>query len=224
MHILVLGGTGAMGLLIIQELLAAPASHTLVVYARSPNKLSDEISSHERVKVIKGELTERESLSAALEGVHAVVSTLGPTVSNGPFHPAGTPLAKAYALLIELMKEKNITRIIALGTASIKDPNDKSSIKFWALVKGVATFARHAYEDIVAIGETVRGAEGLVYTLGRVPLLSSGETEKDRKYVAGYIGDGKTGVWLPRLAFAVFITEELEKNEWVKKSPLVTGA
>lgn len=224
MHILVLGGTGAIGLLLIQELLASQANHTLVVYARSPNKVPEDVSSHERVKIVKGELTERDALAAALEGVHAVVSTLGPAVSKGPFHPPDKPLAKAYKLLIELMQEKNITRLIALGTASNKDPNDKPSFKFWTLVSGVATFAHHAYADVVALGETIRGTEGLMYTLGRVPLLSSGTTDKDRKYVAGYIGDGKTSVWLPRLAYAVFVTEELEKNEWVRKSPLITGA
>jgi hypothetical protein len=224
MHILVLGGTGAIGLLLIRELLASQANHTLVVYARSPNKLPDDLTSHDRVKVAKGELMDRDAMSAALEGIHAVVSTLGPAVSKGPFHPPGTPLAKGYKLLIELMQERNITRLIALGTASNKDPNDKSSIKFWTLVTGVATFAHHAYEDVVAIGETIRGTEGLIYTLGRVPILTSGEKEQDRKYVAGYIGDGKTGVWLPRLAYAVFVTEELEKNEWVRKSPLVSGA
>lgn len=218
MRVLVLGGTGGIGPLLIQELLTA--LHTVIIYARSPQKLPDSITSNPNAVIIKGELTESDNLEKALEGVHAVVSTLGPSVSKGPLHPSDTPLAKAYALLVSLMQKGNVKRLIALGTASIKDSNDKFDLRFSLLVSGVATLAYTAYKDVVAIGETIRSSEGLVWTIARVPILTSSE-KKD--YISGYIGDGKIKTSLSRSAYAAFVVNELEKNEWANKAPMLSS-
>lgn len=220
MHVLVLGGTGPCGLQLIEQ--ALTLNHTVVVYARSPQKLPQTISSNPSVTVTVGELMDEEKLSAAMEGVHAVLSALGPAVKNGPFHPSDTPLARAYALLIKVMKARNVKRLIALGTASMKDEHDKFSLEFSVLVGGVAIFAHNAYKDVVAIGETIRAAppEELVWTIARVPLL----TEKpETDVIAGYVGDGKTRTKLSRAAFAAFVLRELEENEWCGKAPLISS-
>jgi len=218
MRVLILGATGAAGVLLIQEALAA--SHTVVVYARSPDKLAEEIRHDPRVTVHKGELDDREALSSAIMGVDAVLSALGPSVSRGPMHPKGTPLARAYSLIIELMIGHRVRRLLALGTPSITDPSDKFSLRMSIIVNGVATLARTAYEDVVAIGETIRTqGNDLDWTIVRVPLLSGAN---DKNLVVGYVGDGKTGIWVTRAGFASFVVQELEKNEWVKKAPLIT--
>ncbi|KAG1874218.1 NAD-P-binding protein [Suillus tomentosus] len=218
MRVLILGATGAAGVLLIQEALAA--SHTVVVYARSPDKLAEEIRHDPRVTVHKGELDDREALSSAIMGVDAVLSALGPSVSRGPMHPKGTPLARAYSLIIELMIGHRVRRLLALGTPSITDPSDKFSLRMSIIVNGVATLARTAYEDVVAIGETIRTqGNDLDWTIVRVPLLSGAD---DKNLVVGYVGDGKTGIWVTRVGFASFVVQELEKNEWVKKAPLIT--
>ncbi|KAG2109635.1 NAD-P-binding protein [Suillus discolor] len=218
MRVLILGATGAAGVLLIQEALAA--SHTVVVYARSPDKLSEDIRYDPRVTIHKGELDDREALSSAIMSVDAVLSALGPSVSRGPMHPKGTPLARAYSLIIELMIGHHVHRLLALGTPSITDPNDKFSLRMSIIVNGVATLARTAYEDVVAIGETIRTqGNDLDWTIVRVPLLSGAN---DKNVVVGYVGDGKTGIWVTRAGFASFVVQELEKNEWVKKAPLIT--
>jgi len=218
MRVLILGATGAAGVLLIQEALAA--SHTVLIYARSPEKLPEQTRSHPRVTVHKGELNDREALLSAMKEVDAVLSALGPSVSRGPLHPKGTPLARAYSLIIELMRIQGVRRLLALGTASITDPNDKFSLRMSVLVTGVATLAHTAYEDVVAIGKTIRTqGNDLDWTIVRVPLLSGSD---DKNFVAGYVGDGKTGTCLARAGFASFVVQELEKNEWVKKAPLIT--
>jgi putative NADH-flavin reductase len=217
MRILILGATGPTGLSLIGEALAR--QHTVVLYVRSPEKLPEDISTHPAVTVVKGSLDDLPAISTALDGVQAVVSALGPSVKKGPFHPSDTPLAHGYSHIIAAMLAHNVLRLIALGTASITDPNDKFNYQFWVLVSGVAVFARNAYKDVVAIGKTIReeGAE-LEWTIARVPVL----TDKESKEVfAGYIGDGKTKTTLSRAAFADFVLGELEKNEWVKTAPLV---
>jgi putative NADH-flavin reductase len=126
MRILILGGTGAIGLLLIRE--ALEHHHTVTVYARSPEKLPEDITKNTAVVVIKGQLLDEDQLSKAMEGVNAVISALGPAVLRGPFHPSDTPLAKAYSLLIKVMHRYDVKRLIALGTSSIRDPNDKPNV------------------------------------------------------------------------------------------------
>lgn len=133
MQILVLGGTGPVGILIIQK--ALEKHHTAIVYARSPSKLPSDILFNPRVKVVEGSLTDSDALERAFAvegGVDAVVSALGPPVLG--IHPSGNPLAQGYMKVIEVAKSKGVKRFIVLGTASIKDDEDKSDWKFTALV------------------------------------------------------------------------------------------
>lgn len=145
---------------------------------------------------------------------------LGP----GAKHPSGTPLAFAYARIMDAMKKHGVKRLIALGTGSITDPKDKFNLQYWALVQAISTFARNAYKDIVAVGETIRekGAKlDLEWTIARVPLLTDHES---KEFLTGYIGDGKTNTSLSRAAFAAFVVGEVEKRQWVNKAPIVCSA
>ncbi|GJE87866.1 NAD(P)-binding protein [Phanerochaete sordida] len=221
MKLLILGATGPCGQLLIQDALAA--GHSVVVFARSPQKLPESITSNPAVTVVQGQLTDAELISKTVAGVHAVLSALGPpvTVTSGLTYPSDTPIAKGYALVIDAMKRHGVRRLILLGTTSIKDANDHFSVVFKTLVAGVGVFAHGAYKDFVAIGELVRSESvGLDWTIGRVPVLTSGE---DKSVVVGYVGDKHRKPVLTRTAFASWVLEELEKGEWVGKAPLITS-
>jgi len=221
-RILILGATGPTGILLIRQALEKYKSCTLVLYVRSPDKIPGDLVNNPFVVIIQGQLEDTDKLTNAMEGVNVVLSALGPSVKRGPFHPPDTPLAHAYSHIIKAMHQHGINRLICLGTASITDPADKFNLAFSILVKGVATLARNAYNDVVAIGETVRtdGAD-LDWTIVRVPILRDSESSN---VVAGYIGDGATSTMLTRLGFAVFVVGEIEKREWVKKAPLISSA
>ncbi|TCD62941.1 hypothetical protein EIP91_006204 [Steccherinum ochraceum] len=221
MRLLILGGTGPAGLQLIQQALAA--NHILVILARSPQKLPQDISSHPSVTVVEGQLTDADAISKAVQGVHAVLSALGPPVGvvGAITYSSHTPLAHAYSTLVAAMKEHNVNRLILLGTASMKDEHDQFSARFAALVSGVAILAHHAYRDVVAIGEVVRGeGKDLAWTIARVPVLTS---DASTAVIAGYIGDGKVNTTLPRAAFAAFVLKELEENQWCRKAPLISS-
>lgn len=80
MKVLVLGGTGAVGLAFIDACLAQ--QHKVVIYARSPQKVPQEIQDNPLVSIVKGELSDEAALKAAMTGVHAIISALGPAVSS----------------------------------------------------------------------------------------------------------------------------------------------
>jgi len=218
MRIVILGGTGPSGILLIEEALAA--KHVIVVYARSPQKLPAHLSEHSDITIVKGELADTDALDTALAGADAVLSALGPSFGN----PWGTPIARGYSVVLEAMRRHGVKRLIALGTPSIKDEqNDKFSLVYSTMVTAVAYGARSAYQDIVAVGDVIRACEDIDWTIVRVPMLKN---ERNREVRAGYIGDGGAGARysLARVGFAVFVLRELEKGEWIKKSPLITSA
>lgn len=223
MRVLILGGTGPTGILLIEEALSA--KHLIVVYARNPQKLPAHLGKHPDITIVKGELEDAEALGTAMtapggNAVHAVLSALGPTFGN----PSGTPIARGYAVVLEAMRRAGVKRLIALGTPSIKDANDRWSLVYSALVTGVSLGARSAYKDIVAVGEVVRACgDDVDWTLVRVPVLKN---ERNREVRAGYVGDGEAGAvyTLARVGFAVFVLQELEKGEWIKQAPLITSA
>ena len=222
MRILVFGATGPTGITLVRQVLQTYQECTVLLYVRSPGKVPEDLKADKSIIVVEGQLDDVIALSKAMEGVDAVLSTLGPSVKNGPFHPSNTPLANAYARIIDLMHQHHVKRLICLGTASITDPADKFSLAFSVLVNGVKTFARNAYNDVVAIGSNVRtlGAD-LEWTIVRVPVLTDKET---KEVIAGYVGDGKTNTFLSRMGFASFVVGELDKREWVQKAPLLCSA
>ncbi|TFK30723.1 NAD-P-binding protein [Coprinopsis marcescibilis] len=216
MRLLVLGATGPCGILLIREALEKYPESTIVVYARSPEKLPEDLAGHKSLFIVKGLLTDAEAFSNALDGVDAVVSALGPSTLFKT-----VSLTECYEVVVDCMKKKNVNRIVLLGTASIADPNDTFSFKYKALIATVAALAYPFYTEIVGFGETIRTkADELDWTIVRVPILTNNES---KDVVAGYVGDARVGITLTRRAFAAFVLQEVEERRWVKKRPMISS-
>jgi len=217
MRFLILGATGPSGILIVRKTLEIYPDASIVIFARSPQKIPQDISQNPAITLLKGEFTDLDILSTAIKDVDVILSALGPSAS----HPAGNIIATFYSNLIDLMSQYNVKRIILLGTPSISDPQDKFSLIFKLIIAGVRFGAHNAYLDIVAVGEVIRTkGDALDWTIVRVPVLTDKESEE---VVAGYIGDGNTGTLLSRRAYAAFTVHEVENIEWVKAAPLISS-
>ena len=217
MRFLILGATGPCGVLLTRKTLEVYPQSTVVVYARSPQKLPKDITNHASVTVVQGQLDDPETFSTALQGVDVVLSALGP---GFPRHVANTPVANGYRVLVRLMREKGIKRLIVLGTPSNPDPNDKSTPTFWLMVKAVKALVATAYADIIAVGEVIRGdGADLEWTLVRVPMLTNGDSEE---VSVGYLGEPQVYLRLTRKGFAAFVVKEVEERKWVRAAPAVS--
>jgi len=217
MRFLILGATGPSGILVVQKTLELYPEATILIFARSPDKLPQDIAQNSAITIVKGELTDLDVLSTAIQGVNVVLSALGPLTT----HPPGNIIATFYSHLVDIMTKHNIKRIIVLGTPSISDSKDKFNFIFKLLTAAVRFLAPNAYLDIVAIGEVIRTkGDALEWTIVRVPVLTNKESEE---VVAGHIGDGKTGTYLSRKAYAAFTVHEVENMEWINESPLISS-
>lgn len=225
MRILVFGATGSMGILLVREALTAFRSCTIILYVRSPEKLPVDITSDPAIIVIVGQLDDDESLSMAMEGVTAVLTALGPTGRKGLFYPSGTPISLAYSRIIEMMRRNGVKRLVALTTPSVADPEDQFDFPLIFLKNAFALVSRNASKDIINIGKTIRteGAD-LDWTMVRVAFHSRPSEGSQSGVTAGYLGDGKSGIFSSKEGVAGFAVAELQKGDWIRKAPLLSSS
>ncbi|KAJ7867425.1 hypothetical protein B0H13DRAFT_2202948 [Mycena leptocephala] len=222
MRVIVLGATGPSGVLVFKEYLKVYSEGTVIIYARNPSKLPADLISNPAVTVVKGELTDKAALTSAFEAggkVDAVLSTVGP----GMGHPSTLPLTAAYKEIISVMAAQGCKRLIALSTLSAEDSRDQFSLVASILVFIVWVIQRSAWRDIIAYSKLIAeecDKHDIEWTLVRVPGL---HTKFNQKAVAGYLGDGKTGVLLSRHVIAEFYVREIEGKEWARKAPALSS-
>ncbi|KAJ5414393.1 hypothetical protein N7509_001020 [Penicillium cosmopolitanum] len=214
--ILILGATGQTGILTVQT--ALEHNHIVTIYARNPSKLPTNIAHHPNIKIIRGDLTDAEALSKAVEGQDAIVSLLGPTGNV-----TGTPFTDAYHLIFSLMKRWGVKRILAMGTASIPDEQDGFSIVAFLGVTLIRIIVNSAYKDIVSVGKlfnTEATNDGLDWTIFRLGFLANGAPQSSK---AGYVGKNGWVLKNQRADIATWLVDEVEKDnsEWIKKMPAI---
>jgi putative NADH-flavin reductase len=210
MKIAVFGSTGTCGQLIVKY--ALDKGYKVVAFARNPSKLMiDNIN----LKIVKGELSDKFAIEEAIKDVDAVVSILGPkgNVKN-------TELSDGYANIISAMKKFNVKRIVAMGTASCTDPEDKYVFKFRLLVAIVKSLIPGAYREIVRIGEVLRNSS-VDWTLVRVALLTNGKATGI--FRTGYYGKGTLGLTLSRADLASFLVDQTDNDTYIQKAPAISN-
>ena len=219
-HLCVFGGTGPSGQCVIEEALSR--GYTVTVFARNPSKLPTSITSSDSVTVVKGTLEDRNALTQAIRGANAVLSTLGPSLSvNTAIHGITnhtTPIADGYKVILDIMKEEGVDRLIALGTVSNHAEQDRWSLVTKGMVTSVWIFLHSAWKDVVEVAKVIQSSDGIIWTIGRVAKLTSGEGGNVK---AGYIGERGTGVCLARKDLGKWYLDELEQGKWTYQMPVI---
>ena len=219
-HLAIFGGTGPSGQCLINEALSK--NYTLTLLVRTPSKLPEQITSNPSVSIITGSLSDMEAITRTIHGADAVLSTLGPRLSlSTALHGLtdhSTPLADGYQLILQAMQTEGVKRLIALGTVSNENPEDHSSVVRWCMVTAVWVFLHSAWRDVVQYGREIQENKFVEWTLARVARLTNSE---GGKVEAGVVGGEGTSVFVARKDLARWFLQELEKGEWIRKSPIV---
>ncbi len=113
MRVALLGATGFVG----RHVLAAARNrgHDLSLLVREPARLG---SDGHPFSIIRGDYFEREPLRAVLDGVGAVISTIGPPTKRGLGGRDPRDYARGMQALIEAMKDAGVARIVHLSGAT----------------------------------------------------------------------------------------------------------
>ena len=208
MKIALFGGTGPTGKYIIEE--ALRQGHELTVYTRDAGKLSAFGST---IKVVVGDLNNREAIKACIAGADAVISALGP---NSQKAVEKRPIMRGAGTIISVTEELDVRRFIQISTASHRDPKDGFDLKSQALVTLFKLIAHNAYDDIKATAQLVSNSH-LDWTLVRIPFLKDGPATG--QVDVGWYGKTKLGMKLSRGNLAKFLVDQVAAKEFVRAAP-----
>ena len=107
MKITVFGTSGKTGRLLIEEALAS--GHEVVAYARTKESIN---TVHPKLKVVVGQLSNKEKLKSAISGSDACISTLG----GSSMTKHSTEIMEGIANIIAIMEELNVKRFIYMSS------------------------------------------------------------------------------------------------------------
>jgi hypothetical protein len=151
--------------------------------------------------IIKGELTDLDALSTAIQGVEVVLSALGPLLKTSARQ---RHLHFFFSHLIDLIAKHNINESTSLEQHPSQTPTT-NSVKLF--VAGFRFTAYNAYQDIVGIKDVIR---------------TKGDALDWSSCMAGHVGDVITGYTLSRKGYDAFTVHEVENVEWIKEAPLAS--
>ncbi len=209
MKIALLGASGFVGTEIIGQGLEQQCE--IKVLVRSLEKMRD---LQAKVDIVQGDYFNRESLSEAVEGVDAILSTIGPPETRKsdltPEH-----FKAAMKNLVEVMREFKIHRFIYLASTGTSYQGESLSIGRKLLRAALSIIAPLVIPSKEAELQVLRESN-IAWTSIRPPLIKSG--------VKGdfHVDLFKTqGLKVDVKQLAAFMLDNVTDTSWVKKAPFV---
>ncbi|MCB8839930.1 NAD(P)-dependent oxidoreductase [Aurantimonas sp. VKM B-3413] len=206
--LLVLGATGGTGRQIVAQ--AVERGCDVTVLARNAEKASG----LDGARVVVGNALDRAVLRSALEGRDAVISALGTPAS--PFREV-TLLSAATRILVDAMQAEKVQRLVAITGMGAGDSVGHGGFLFDRLI--FPLLLRKVYADKNRQEAIIR-ASGLDWVLVRPSVLNDkpgGRPVRVLAHLAGF-----NGGTISRADVARFVLDQMEKDEWLHRSPLVT--
>lgn len=207
--IAVIGGTGKSGQYLVRELINQGFTFKLLV--RNPKNFQ---SDYPNVEVFIGDASDYDSIAKLVEGCHAIISTLG--LGIPPSEP--TLFSKATTNILQAMQECNVQRYIVTTGLNVNTPQDQKGPK--------ATFATHWMYENFPVSTANKQLEydlltqsAVDWTLVRLPQI---ELVDEKPEITVSLEDCP-GDKISATSLACFLIEQLNDQEFVKKSPFIVN-
>ena len=206
--ILVLGATGGTGRLMVSQALAR--GHEVTALVRSPEKAGD----LKGARLIVGDVREEKALRDALRGQDAVVSALGTPAS--PFREVKL-LSTATRALVTAMKAEQVSRLVCITGMGAGDSAGHGGFLFDRLI--FPFLLKNVYADKDRQEAVVRDS-GLDWVLVRPSVLN----DKPGRGAIRAMTDLSDfhGGSISRQDVATFVLDQLQRDNWLHRSPLIT--
>jgi putative NADH-flavin reductase len=201
-HIAVIGSTGSTGKEVVR--LALESNYMVTVIERSPGSTSSQAN----LKIVKGDVTDLESLVSALEGIDCVISCFGPSDHKkvGNLMSAGTTnIVKAC--------EKNGVKRLVFMSGFVQAEGKEFSCLMNLSVKLLQRYYHESYNDKI-IAEAAIQKSTLNWVIARAAGLT--HAQPTGQYKAGI----KARIPLKLLSYAdcaQCLLDAVEENAWTKQ-------
>jgi putative NADH-flavin reductase len=212
-NVTVFGATGAIGHLVVGDLLTA--GHTVTAYVRNPGKVPP--AWLDEVRVVVGEITDPAAIDTAVAGADAVISALGPNLDR---KATGLPLVEGTRLIIEAMKRHGVRRFVGNGTPSIIDIRDQPTLQQKLVGFMGRTMLPRAYQELLQMSGLIMDS-GLDWTIVRFSAPKNGPARGVNRY--GFFGTDKIGMAVTRADIAAFTASQLTDERFHHAAPAISN-
>ncbi|WP_329333477.1 NAD(P)H-binding protein [Streptomyces sp. NBC_01352] len=212
MRVTAFGATGAIGRLVVQQLL--DDGHQVTALIRSPAKLT---LTHSHLTVVTGQLSDRDAVEQAVIGADAVISALGPSLKRST---TGTQVTDGTRTIVQAMEAQKVDRFIGLATPSLADPQDKPHWKHKVLPVMAGLTIPNALAELKGMTKAVTGSD-LDYTIARI----TNPTNKPAtgRIRSGFLGHDKVASAMSRADIAAFLVSQLTDTRYRRAMPAISN-
>lgn len=204
MKLLIFGATGGTGRALVA--LALEQDHAVTAFARNPAAIE---TTHPRLRVVKGDILDRASIDAAMQGQEAVVSALG----TRNFKP-NTIVSEGTRNILQSMEAAGIRRFICETSLGVGDSKNQTGLIFKLLLQPLL---KNVFEDKER-QETLIRQSGLDWIIVRPGGLTDGP--RTGQYRAGFSPEEKSlRMRISRADVADFMLKQLTDDTYLHKSP-----
>ena len=201
MNLTVLGASGATGVQLVEQAIAA--GHQVTALARSAENLT---LTNPNLHVVQGDATDRAVVSQAMKGADAVVSVLG---ARGPV------IAEATRAVVAAAEQAGPDRIVMLSSFAVARDRLKPVSKL------VTRMAMGSQIKDKTAGEEVLRASGLDWTIVYATLLTNGpKTEPKVVPETEKVG---TSQRISRADVASFLLQATTDGLYSRRDVVITG-
>lgn len=218
--LLVLGGSGRTGSLVIEKALAkGMLVHAIV---RRPDTIEP---THKNLTLFEGTPTDKNRVSAAIEGCTAVISVLNNNrASDSPFAKiinSPTLMTESIGNTLAAMKSQGIKRISLLSAAGVGDSFAAAPWLMRLMIK--RTNLGHTYQDHEGV-EAALAASGLDWTVARAVMLGKKISDQPiaESYVVDNVNQPKPAMQISRDSVAQWLLDSLDRPELIAKAPIIS--
>jgi len=208
MNILIVGATRGIGRQLLEQALAA--GHTVTALVRTPRRLA---LRHERLKVVKGDILDPDSVALAMSGQYAVCCTIG---VKAPWIRV-TVFSEGTRNLLQAMKNAGVKRLVCVTGIGAGDSRGHGGFLYDSIFYPLLLKPIYADKDRQ---ESLIKASNLDWTIVRPGFLTNGPSTKSYRMLTDL-----TGIRAGRISradVAHFILNELESNRYLRQTPLLT--
>lgn len=212
MRITVFGASGAIGRLVVRQLL--DDGHQVTALVRTPAKLA---LTHSQLTVVTGELSDGNAVQQALSGSDAVISALGPSLKRSA---TGTPVTDGTRTIVQAMEAQKVARFIGLATPSLADPQDKPHWKHKVLPLMAGLTIPNALAELKGMTAAVTSSD-LDYTIARI----TNPTNKPAtgRIRSGFLGHDNVASAMTRADIAAFLVAQLTDTRYRRAMPAISN-
>ena len=217
MRILILGATGRTGRRLLSQ--ALERGYQVQVLVRDRHKIR---ITHPELQVMEGHPADRACLAKAIRGCEAVLSTLNISRHNDfPWAGLRSPrnlLSDVMASVIMLMQDHGIRRVIFTSAWGVGE-TEKDLPKWFRWLVNKSNI-RYAYQDLFRTEELLKKNQ-LDWTAVRPAILTN--FKRSTRYKISINNSPVPGLFISRATVASFMLDVLEKDLYVKETPVISG-